>query len=468
VPYYLREPYAKTVHVPPPGCTLERWLEIAEIAYNARATVSGSADDALSHAPGQYAAGIFYDLPASEQPDYVVFRDVHYPGAMLQFAGESGGNIVPPVVPPEPPPAPLIRPPGTRGAILLHWMPTGIAGVPNFMQTLNPPAIKLVAACSNFVDVRAWNPATLIAYRRVEDGLDVYNPSQAAEFVQRYIADLTPNVNLADFSQPPIYLVSINEKYECRHPTQNAACAAWDCAFMTAIEQTGLNLRGMVYTAPVGNPEPDAQDLVPLLPMVAQACAGGHLLGKHSYYANVPGDPAFYQASWEWYGGRFAKDDLFFTSQGLYPYWLLGEGGACEATIHQTAGAAYASRSFVAGIAGRDWPNRVVRIIYAGDRIVDIVPVEAAEALSAGASSAAANSYIVTLNPGAGWKACGSVERYRDELMWADAWYMNWNAAHGGRLLGVALFTAYGWGWDKFRLDGGDLDVITAALAIGG
>ena len=53
VPYYLRETYAKTVHVPPQDCTLERWLEIAQIAYQEKATVSGSADDALSHALGQ-------------------------------------------------------------------------------------------------------------------------------------------------------------------------------------------------------------------------------------------------------------------------------------------------------------------------------------------------------------------------------------------------------------------------------
>lgn len=313
---------------------------------------------------------------------------------------------------PPPPPVTPIRPTGTRGHTLLHWIPMTTAGVQNYVQTILPPALKLTTAGGDgdkLVMVRQWSPSTLLIHRRVENGLDRYNPAQAAPFVQRYIADLSPHFNLRDFNQAPLYIVSINEVYECGATANNQAAAAWDIAFMQAIEDTGLNLRGVVYTAPVGNPHTTPEDLSVLLPMVRKAVEGKHLLGKHCYYASVPGDPAFYQQSWRWYGGRFAEDDAYFVSQGLRPYWILGEGGACEATVHPDG--------------------------------------------------------VITLNPGAGWKACGSIQRYTEELLWAESWYANWNAVNQGRLLGVCLFTTGGWGWDLFYLQGNDLDIVTANLA---
>jgi hypothetical protein len=348
-------------------------------------------------------------------------------------------------------------------------MQSGPTGIQNFLQTTHPPAHLVVGQGGGpqLALAHAWWDSALLCYRRVENDLDVYDPSQAAPYIQRYIADLSgAGFDLSDFSKPPIYLVSINEKYECRHATQNAACAAWDIAFMQAIEDSGLNLRAIVYTAPVGNPEPDAQDLQPLLPMVARAVAGQHVLGKHCYYASVPGDPTFYQDSWEWYGGRFEKDDAYFRSQGLRPYWILSEGGACQATVYPTAMAAFAMADFSTPPERRNWPNRMARIQYDGDRVVNMEPLKTADvvayALTPGVVGA---DPIVVLNPGAGWKACGSIQRYRDELLWCHAWYHAWNQAHDNRLLGVNLFTTGGWGWDLFDLQGANLDVVTAGLA---
>jgi hypothetical protein len=458
VPYYLRESYAKTVHVPRPGCTLERWLEIAEIAYRASSTVSGSADDALSHAPGQYAAGIFYDLTPEEQVEYLAFRDAHYPGAIVQFAGESGGDVIPPIVPPVSP-----RPSGP--AILLHWMPTGGAGVEDFMRTVRPPAIKLVAGCGQIPSIRAWSPASLIFYRRVEDDLNRYDPGQAAGFVQRYLVDLSAQVDLRDFNQPPVYIVSGNEWYECGALQNNIAVANWDIAFMEAVERTGMNLRAVVYTAPVGNPHATEDDLVPLLPMVQRACDGGHMLGKHCYYPSVPDRPLLYREVWEWYGGRFAQDDQIFSAHGLSPLWILGEGGACGATVHESTFSAFAARERLEKRA-RHWPFETAILQYEGERVVDVLPIGGAQ-IPHYAHDVAIPRTVISLNAGWGWKHAGSIERYRDELLWCNAQYMAWNATHGNRLMGACLFTTYGWGWDSFQLVAGDLDVIAAALAGG-
>lgn len=463
VPYYLREPYAKTVHVPPQNCTLERWLEIAEIAYNAKATVTGSVDDALSHSPGQYAAGIFYDLSLEQQAAYKVFRDTHYPDATVQFVdGEDSGQTFPPVVPPA-----RLRPDGP--AIMLHWTPTTGAGVESFVRNVHPPAIKVVTAGGGGLELslaRQWYPRMLLMHRRVENGLNRFDPTQAAGFVARYIQDLSPHFDLHDFSLSPIYIVSGNEWYECGATSNNVAAATWDIAFMDAIERCGLNLRGVVYTAAVGNPHATEADLMPLLPMVARACAGRHLLGKHCYYPSVPERPLLYQQTWGWYGGRFAKDDQIFNAHGLYPLWILGEGGACGAAVYESYAAAL-SMSPDALLPARRWPNATAVVEYDGDQVRDVRPLSEM-ALSYASQHATTPSTVIALNPGLGWKFAGSIERYRDELLWCNAWYMNWNATHGNRLYGTCLFTTGGGPeWQSYYLQGGDLDVITAAFAGG-
>lgn len=398
--------------------------------------------------------------------DYVI-RNPYYGTEELLSARYTGVHsyrlLTPKTTPPPDPVSP--RPVGSSDStILLHEMQTAPAGIQNFLQTTHPPAHLVVGngGAPQLVQARALWPTALLCYRRVEDGLDVYNPAQAAEYVQRYIIDLQGSFNLSDFSKPPIYLVSINEKYECRHATQNAACAAWDIAFMTAIEATGLNLKGIVYTAPVGNPEPDAQDLDPLLPMVAKAVAGEHILGKHCYYASVPADPTFYQSSGLWYQFRFKQDDDYFASKGFAPFWMLTEGGACQATVYPTAMAAMAAFEFAP--ERRAWPNTSASIERdANGTIVNIAPLK----IDLGAfdfAPATATGETVSLNPGCGWVGCGSIQRYRDELLWCHAWYKNWNDTHGNRLLGVNLFTTGGW-WPLFDLQGANLDVVTAALA---
>jgi hypothetical protein len=185
---------------------------------------------------------------------------------------------------------------------------------------------------------------------------------------------------------------------------------------------------------------------------------------KHCYYASVPDQPTFYQDSWLWYGGRFAQDDDFFAQHGLYPYWMLEEGGACQATVYPTA----ASYSFTPQTSERQWPNSVARIKRnAAGEISNIIPVTLDDLVRWSKPSRARvkSDPIVSLNPGAGWKACGTIQRYRDELLWCHAWYHAWNQAHDNRLVGVALFTTGQYNWPLFDLQGSDLDLVTAALA---
>jgi hypothetical protein len=109
------------------------------------------------------------------------------------------------------------------------------------------------------------------------------------------------------------------------------------------------------------------------------------------------------------------------------------------------------------------WPNAssIIKRDATGT-ITNIVPLDCTKF---DLTTAQAAGEVVTLNPGAGWRACGSIQRYAEELVWADAWYKAWNAANGGALLNVCLFTTGGWGWDEFDLQGSNLDVVTAALA---
>jgi hypothetical protein len=364
------------------------------------------------------------------------------------------------------PPVSPIRPVGTRGNIILHHMPTGPEGVTEFLSTIRPPAhLVVVGGAGELQQARAASPASLLALRRVEDDLPLDNPQAAYAFVDRYLQQLQGTFDLTDFSKPPIYIASINERgYECGNHAGILQGVAWDIGFMDAVEATGLNIRAIVYKAAVGNPHTTADDLSLLLPMVERAVRGKHLLGKHSYYASVPSDPTFYQQSWDWYGGRFAQDDAYFVSRGLKPYWLFAEGGACMATLYPTAMKAYASASFVP--IGRDWPNRIAVVSRnEAGKISSIAPIVGGLAGTAYSSMVATtNSVYVSLSPGDGWKSCGDIERYARELVWANQWYTNWNNTHEGRLLGCALFTTGGWGWDKFQLQGGDLAVVTAAL----
>ena len=375
---------------------------------------------------------------------------------------------------PTTPPPPLvqtIRPDGTHGTISLHWTPTTTAGVQNFLQTIRPPAVKVCTSGGGgpqLLQARAWSPNTLLVYRRVENGLDRYNPADAAPFVQRYIADLAgAGFNLSDFSKAPVYLESINEIYECGATQNNIAAVAWDIAFMNAVEATGLNLKAVVYTAPVGNPHVTAADLEPLLPMVAKACAGRHLLGKHCYYASVASQPQFYQESWIWYGGRFSQDDAYFVSKGYRPFWFLAEAGACGATIIYPTTADFGIADVALAPEIRNWPNRILRMQRDDyGNLVALTPLpipdDSAELYL---SADLLTDPVVILNPAAGWKSAGSIQRYRDELVWCNNWYTAWNAANDNRLTVAVPFTTGGWGWESYNLIGSDLDIVTAGLA---
>jgi len=371
------------------------------------------------------------------------------------------------VDPPDPEPVAPIRPAGASDSTIgCHEMQTGPTGIQNFLQTTHPPA-HLVAGngCGpQLALAHAWFNDMLLFNRKVDDGLPLDNPGAAVGYVQGYIADLAPHFNLSDFSKPPIYILSINERgYECGNAAGIQQGVAWDIAFMDAVEATGLNLKAGVYKAAVGNPHVTSADLSLLLPMVARACAGKHLLCKHSYYASVPDQPDFFWDSGAWYQFRFAQDDAFFNAHGCFPYWAPAEAGACMATIYPTAFDALSAVAF-ASPPVRKWPNSVSRVKHDGDRIVDIVPVSLHEDIMRSALLQS-DEYTVSLNPGAGWASCGSIQRYRDELLRCHAWYDNWNKTHGGRFVTVHLFTTGQWTWPQFDLQGANLDVVTAGLA---
>lgn len=345
-----------------------------------------------------------------EGNDYVI-RDPFYGDEVLlsaRYAGVHSFRLLTKQDDPEPQ-----GPEGVR--VSLHWMPTGgdYADIAAFLQTLHPPIAKVCTtggAGPQLAQLRQWSPNTVPVYRRVENDLPRNNPSAYAGLVARYLADLQQLPDLTDFSKPPFYLESINEAYECGATANNLSVMACDLAFIDAVENArsnGANVKAVVFNAPVGNPE--VADLAPLLPLFERACETGSLLGAHCYYPSVPDQPLFYQQVGQWYQFRWQMFDDWLTAQGLFPFWYSGEGGACQATI--------------------------------------------------GANDS------ISLNPGAGWKACGSIQRYAAELVWLEQQARVWNAAHNNRFWGWATFTNYGWGWGLFNLIGSDLAVVRDALA---
>lgn len=267
VPYYNRIKYDKVVHVPAQDCSEARFLEIARIAYRSRSTISGSADDALGHEPGQNAKGIFYDVSPTKRQDYLTFRDTHYPGAAIVFNGA--------VTPWSP-----IRYVEKGTALGFH----AIGGCPvdleeqlyNAGVTLS--SIKFVQAIGDLnITTAKYKLARMIDYAGVPlEGFD-YDGNPTAQAEAR-MAALLPL--FAPYRDKLSFIEIINEQ-KPPTPAQHVQLGLFFMRAMDIAEENGFKLA--LFSHSVGVPEPGAWDVVAGIGIFERAAAGGHAISLHEY-----------------------------------------------------------------------------------------------------------------------------------------------------------------------------------------
>jgi len=291
----------------------------------------------------------------------------------------------------------------TRGHIGLH-LQTMVGGWEDFVREVRPPVVKVTASMHDVMGVRRACPDTVAIWRHVNNnyGGIIDNPDPY-EGARRWIAQFRDSLyeicgrmerEQPNLSRPFFYVESVNEQY-CPDGAIVKRAAALDHAFIIELMKLGLPIAPAVFTAPVGNPEPEHFSL---LIAMARACeqAGG-LMGYHNYWWADPQESGI-ESWWRWHAGRWAEVDRALVANGVHARWYGGESGA---------------------VASED------------------------------------NGHHLSAHHG--WKASicynNDWQRYLADITWADEWIRNWNRANGDRYLGFVLFTSgVGTGWDNFQI----------------
>jgi hypothetical protein len=213
---------------------------------------------------------------------------------------------------------------------------------------------------------------------------------QAAwDYLNRFLPALAANEQWID------YVESLNEVIG-KHDIpgiQNAV--AFDVAFAQALAKSGVNVAPALLTAAVGNPDHGAETEM-LIPAVEAAIFHGGVLAPHGYW---PQDGPL--VNWREHIGRPLDSwDAIFGHHGLDPRYILGECG----------------------------------VIYSPDGGLSFDP-----------TGQRGWRHPDCLN--SDWLA------YLTHLDQLNQKVNLWNADHGGRCLGVTLFTSgVGVGWEWFQL----------------
>lgn len=164
----------------------------------------------------------------------------------------------------------------------------------------------------------------------------------------------------------------------------------------------GELLRVALGAIAVGNPHETEVPL--LLPWAKISHERGHILDYHGYWTATR-ERGFLEDHWEYHAGRWTAWDEVFTAHGYYPLYMAGEAG--------------------------------------------VVASHSADGTDFGG--------------GESWKALGDFPNYLAMIRRKNELIRAWNATHGNRMLGDALFTAKFWGWDHFLIGDGDVLLLIEA-----
>ena len=304
---------------------------------------------------------------------------------------------LPPLPPLPPPPAP----PPPAGGELLTWHIQSYEGaeeLDRYFTETRPRYIKLVEGIEQAYHLHGLSPTSKIGYRHCVEhqGQYIYHPDGPNAGARAYIA--TFRDSLERCAEVVDYIESINEEIPTHDDLKLQAVVRFEVAFCQELERIGYPARPVTCTAGVGNPDHGPETAL-LVPAVRATIAAGGLLGPHTYTGinALSGRRTMWDGDWEHYGGRPMESwDPTFAEHGLAPSYVFTEGGPIH--IAETG----------------NWMN-----VHGGWQ------------------------HPMCLN--------GDVDKLVEVLLEMRRRILVWNAGHGDRVLGLCLFTVYGFGWYEFQ-----------------
>lgn len=222
----------------------------------------------------------------------------------------------------------------TRGHVGLHLQTMG-AGCVEFVQAVKPSVVKVLSSMQDVVTIKAASPETTVVWRHVTndygDTLEASDPTVGARrWIAKFGASLYEVMNqlrreVPDAKEPLFYVGSINEVYPSRNEHAVRRAVDFDIAFCDALEELGLPIKPVVFTAAVGNPHESEYKL--LVPLARKCAEVGGLMGYHPYWEAITGESRLL-SGWPYYAGRWTEMDKVFVQHGVKVRWFGGESGA--------------------------------------------------------------------------------------------------------------------------------------------
>lgn len=395
--------YVVVVNLLPKDTAQAEYAQVLGETYDRRESIVYSADDAARLvAPGLPGSLVRVYDSHRWQDDIVQWLKDHGVTTVLEVRFSGSEPLPPSGGEPQSLPAPGIL-------IGLHCQRVK-TGMIDYYRKVRPGVFKgfTLGQC---IEVKQASPNTLVVYRHHVDN-DGYwisqpNPKSAARgFLDLYSADLAVYSANSGMTIPEILrhidvFESVNEVIGTRDDDLLPG-VAFDVAFAEAIEERyGEQVKAGMLTIAVGNPH--ESEVIQLLPAARVSSERGHYLAYHPYWA-ANQTTSFLRSGWPYHAGRWQEWDKVFREHGVYPRYYGGESGIC--------------------FAPDGWSFQANR----------------------------------------GWKSCGSFGKYIPDLLEFDRLAFQWNALHGNRFRGTAIFCYGGYGWEDFDFEPGDLAELAEAL----
>jgi hypothetical protein len=312
-----RVQYSRVYNVARQDVTRERWLEIAEMAYDGGLqTLGGSHDDAGIGDLDERRA-VAWDVQSREEREELrAFFERWYPGVELVFDGGDPD--------PGPDPEPL------AGPLLTVHVQTDVTGLPGFIAQAQPAWVKLVGNAELAQTIKQISPETQVLYRHHIDHQAPYlehpDPAEAARsFLDRFWGAIEAN---------PIDCVEgLNETIATGDTDGIMRAVAFEVALSSEVARRGDASACLLNTA-IGNPAHGLETEL-LLPAAEAAVRNGHYIGYHPYFPARPG----YTEQWLREEGlhhhlrALLSWDPVFTAAGYHVRYLFTEAGACGAAV---------------------------------------------------------------------------------------------------------------------------------------
>jgi hypothetical protein len=247
------------------------------------------------------------------------------------------------------------------------------------------------------------DPNAIVVWRKYADH-QVTSYDDPIKLLDMYSAEIETHCRHTGQSEAEVLAAitaveSLNEQVPTFNEPQIKRAVAFDVGFAELLHQRyGDALKPALLTVAIGNPHESEVEL--LLPAARAAEIYGGFLCYHGYWT-ANRDRNWLVDYWNIHAGRWMRWDDVFRANGVFPRYLLSEGG----------------------------------IVYAPDGL----------------------SFV----SGKGWKACGDMSNYLSQM---DVYVMmvnEWNRQHANRAAALTVFCYQNWGWDSFDLTEGGVYLMT-------